>query len=76
LITFPEGHIEKSLMTWFWSDSPEIADGSVINVTKLLPEKPLTPEQEKRTTFVEIFKETTAIIATTFTILVLANQLK
>ncbi|NUN68363.1 MAG: SLBB domain-containing protein [Bacteroidetes bacterium] len=76
LVTSPEGHIMKTGFPFLWSDSPEIADGSEITVIKKLPERPKTPEEERRTSFVEVFKESTAIVATTFTILVLANQLK
>lgn len=60
---------------WIFSDSPEIPDGSVILVSKIIPDPPKDPETERRSTFVEVFKETTAIIATSLTILVLATQL-
>lgn len=76
LVTSPEGHIMKTGFPLFWRDNPEIADGSEITVVKKQPERPKTAEEERRTSFVEVFKETTAIVATTFTILVLANQLK
>lgn len=75
LITYPEGYIVKTKFPWIFTDSPEIPDGSVILVSKVIPDPPKNPDEERRSTFVEIFKETTAIIATSLTILVLATQL-
>ncbi|MFZ4621889.1 MAG: SLBB domain-containing protein [Bacteroidota bacterium] len=75
LITYPEGYIVKTKFPWIFTDSPEIPDGSEIHVVKVIPPPPKTVDQERRSSFVEIFKETTAIIATSLTILVLAAQL-
>jgi polysaccharide export outer membrane protein len=75
LITYPEGYIVKTKFPWIFTDSPEIPDGSVILVSKVIPDPPKSPDDERRTSFVEVFKETTAIIATSLTILVLATQL-
>ncbi len=74
LITYPEGYIVKTKFSWF-SSSPEIPDGSEILVTKVIPEPPKPPE-EKGATFLDVFKETSAIIATTLTIVILAKQMK
>lgn len=75
LVTYPEGYVVKTTFPWIFTDSPSIPDGSGIYVTKVIPEKP-KPPTEKGATFVDVFKETTAIIATSLTILVLAVQLK
>ena len=75
LITFPEGYVVKTKFPWIFTDSPNIPDGSEILVTKVIPPKP-EPVAEKGTSFADAFKETTAIIATTLTIFVLAKQIK
>ena len=75
IITFPEGDSKKVGLGWF-SSNPHIPDGSDILITKVPPKPPEPPQKESKTTFTEIFKDTTAIIATTLTILVLARQIK
>ncbi len=75
LVTSPEGFVTKTNFPWIFTDSPSIADGSSIYVKKVIPPKPKTPSEEKGTTFVDVFKETTAIAATTLTLLLLTIQL-
>ena len=76
LIEYPEGYVEKTRLSWAFGSNPSIPDGSTIRVVKVIPPLPEKTTSEKKTTFVEVFREISAIIATTLTIMVLANQLK
>ncbi len=74
LISYPEGYIEKTGLTWLFSSNPTIPDGSTIYVTKVKPKPPEPPTPQGQTTF-DFVKDLMAIVVSSVTIIVLASKL-
>lgn len=75
LVNYPEGFVEKAKRGWLWDDNPEIPDGSTIVITKIIPDPPEPPGPPGES-FFSSWKDVMALLASTMTVIVLANQIK
>lgn len=75
LIAYPEGYVVQAGLGWF-SRNPTIPDGTTITVTKVIPEPPPPPSENKAIDWSVTIKDSFAIVVSAATIIYLVSQVK
>jgi hypothetical protein len=75
LISYPEGYVVQTGLGWF-SKNPTIPDGTTITVTKVIPEPPPPPSENKAIDWSVTIKDSFAIVVSAATIIYLVSQAK